>query len=147
MQSIMISMCVFLCVWLRSLLCRISSLPLAFSGSNLTHRVSLDKWYVVTLNHIFKSKVKVISEVWIVLVLSIFFSPLVQSGSYYTHTLTQCLWTRGVWLVWMMFAEQGLRLHKTIQKNFFSEHRYFLCPIWLILYINRPIGQRMCCNL
>lgn len=122
MQSIMISMCVFVCLSMRSLLCRISSLPLAYSVSNLTHRVSLDKWYVVTLNHISKSKVKVISEIWIILVLSIFFSPLVQSGSYYTHTLTQCLWTRGVWLVWMMFAEQGLRLFKTIQMFFFFQN-------------------------
>lgn len=147
MQSIMISMCVFVCLSMRSLLCRISSLPLAYSVSNLTHRVSLDKWYVVTLNHISKSKVKVISEIWIILVLSIFFSPFVQPGSYYPTPWHSAFEQGGVWLVWMMFAEQGLRLFKTIQFFFFSEHRYFFCPIWLILYINRPIGQRMCCNL
>lgn len=140
----------FVCLSMRSLLCRISSLPLAYSVSNLTHRMSLDKWYVVTLNHISKSKVKVISEIWIILVLSIFFSPFVQPGSYYPTPWHSAFEQGGVWLVWMMFAEQGLRLHKTTQKNFFfSEHRYFFffCPIWLILYINRPIGQRMCCNL
>lgn len=138
----------FVCLSMRSLLCRISSLTLAYSVSNLTHTVSLDKWYVVTLNHISKSKVKVISEIWIILVLSIFFSPFVQPGSYYPTPWHSAFEQGGVWLVWMMFAEQGLRLHKTTQNFFFfSEHRYFFCPISLILYINRPIGQRMCCNL
>lgn len=129
----------FVCLSMRSLLCRISSLPLAYSVSNLTHRVSLDKWYVVTLNHISKSKVKVISEIWIILVLSIFFSPFVQPGSYYPTPWHSAFEQGGVWLVWMMFAEQGLRLHKTTPIFFFfSEHRYFFFLPYLTHTLYKP---------
>lgn len=59
------------------------------SPGPLTHRVSLGKGCVVTLNHVFRSKVKVIAELYVkFFVHGISSHPLVQSGSY----CTQCVY-------------------------------------------------------
>lgn len=60
--------------------CSIPSLPLAQSDSYLTHRVPLGSRCAMALNHVFRSNVKVIAELYKI--------PLLQSGSYFIHIVS-----------------------------------------------------------
>lgn len=74
----------------RSLVRSIPSLPLAQSDSYLTHRMPLGSGCAMALNHVFRSYVKVIAELYIKsLSRGISFLPLVQYGSYFTECLVK----------------------------------------------------------
>lgn len=117
-----------------------SHTPLTEFGSYFTHRVPLGKRFSVSLNHVSRSKIKIIAELSLK---SLSGAYLISLWSNLAHSLSkEYLWSKNVQWHWMRFLSQNqIWQYKTL---FFSEHPYQFSSFWLIFQINRSYEKQEC---